>query len=346
LDFAGGGGRLKRKGGGVSMNAAGVWAGLADSAFLAGINDRERDPRRLAVTVAAGACLGMAVAACGLLLILLAYAAIAGVAGHGFDVLAAVAPLIGGAPPASPGVTVLRLVAATGVDGVFMVVFVAFAAVVSGQPAKVYLTAAPHVRWRLLGLAIALSAAAIAPIVLTERLLSADGAPLPILTSDGLTYGLSSLLLIPAAAAEELFFRGWVMRQTAVFLRRPAALIAVTSLIFSALHRDFAPDAFLTRVLMGAGFAYMTLRLGGIELAVGAHAVNNLMIVLFLQPLDAQPSGGAAISGYSLIEYIALAGGYVLITEMVARLPRLRRLAGVKAEEISPSSITSARFKL
>ena len=34
---------------------------------------------------------------------------------------------------------------------------------------------------------------------------------------------------------------------------------------------------------MGAGFAYMTLRLGGIEFSTGVHAANNLLIVLFIQ---------------------------------------------------------------
>jgi hypothetical protein len=121
-------------------------------------------------------------------------------------------------------------------------------------------------------------------------------------------------------------------------------MIGATSLAFSALHFDFSPDAFLTRALMGAGFAYMTLRLGGVEAAAGAHAVNNILIMLFLQPLAPDPQAGAEGSAFWPAEDVALVGGYGLITELVARLPGLRRLAGVRLAEVSPSQDVSAHF--
>ena len=79
----------------------------------------------------------------------------------------------------APGLSVLRLVLATAVDGVFLVVFVAFAAVVVHRPLQTYITAAPRVRWRLLGVGMALAAAAMAPVVLAEHLLVAGGPRLP-----------------------------------------------------------------------------------------------------------------------------------------------------------------------
>jgi membrane protease YdiL (CAAX protease family) len=189
----------------------------------------------------------------------------------------------------------------------------------------------------------------ISPLVAAERLLDPQGGAPPFLAVstlplDRIAYGLSALLLIPAAAAEELLFRGWLLRQAGAFLRRPLPLVAVSALTFSALHFDFAPDAFLTRAVMGAGFAYMTLRLGGIEFSAGAHAVNNLMIVLFLQPLDINPGGRADLSNFSIVEDLVLIGGYVLITELVARSTVLRRLAGVRERELSPAPRISTRF--
>ena len=107
--------------------------------------------------------------------------------------------------------------------------------------------------------------------------------------------------------------------------------------------RDLAGEiAFLTRALMGAGFAYMTLRLGGVEFSTGAHAVNNMMIVLFVQPLAVGAVGGGDMSALSLAEDAALVGGYVLITELVARLPILRRLAGVAVGEVSGPAALAA----
>jgi len=331
------------------MSAQGVWTGLADSAFLAGLDDRERDPARLVTTLLGGVALGLVAAICGLLLVMIAYAILIGAGSRGVEGLLEAARAISDPQAVSPGVTVLRLVVATAVDGVFLLVFVGVAAAMVRQPPRIYLTCAPHVRWRLLLVGMALSAAAMAPIVVAERLVSGDGSAPPFLgvsplIGDRIVYALSSLLLIPAAAAEELFFRGWLLRQTSAFARRPMMLIAVTSLTFSALHFDFNPDAFLTRALMGAGFAYMTLRLGGIEFAAGAHAVNNMLIVLFLQSLSLDQTSAADFSAFSVLEDVALLGGYVLITELIARLPTLRRLAGVRIEELSPAPHVSAHF--
>jgi membrane protease YdiL (CAAX protease family) len=335
------------------MNAPGVWAGMADSVFLAGVNDRERDPARVATAVTGGLAVGCVASACLMVLLLTAYAILIGDGRLGLAGLGAVAGDLTDPRAFSPGITLFRLIFTTGVNGVFWLAFVAFAALALAQPLLVFVTAASHVRWRLLAVGVALSAMVLGPVVIGDRLLTAGGSAPPFLAIspqaiDRVVFALSTLLLIPAAAAEELFFRGWLLRQTGVFLRRPLTLLAVSAIGFSALHFDFSPDAFLSRALMGAGFAYMTLRLGGIEFSTGVHAVNNIMVVLFLQPLTlgqaADTAGGADVSALSLIEDVALVGGYILITELVARSPALRRLAGVKTEEVSRSADVSAHF--
>jgi membrane protease YdiL (CAAX protease family) len=331
------------------MSAPSVWPGLTESAFLAGIDDRERDGARVATTLVGGAVLGLVASVCCLLLVMIAYAILIGEGTRGATVLGDIARAVADPQVVAPGLSVLRLVLATAVDGVFLVVFVAFAAVMVHRPLHTYITAAPRVRWRLLAVAMGLAATAMAPVVLAEHLMVAGGTAPPVLgvsplAGDRVAYALSALLLLPAAAAEELFFRGWLLRQTGAFLRRPAMLIGVTSLTFSALHLDFSPDAFLTRALMGAGLAYMTLRLGGIEFSTGVHAVNNMLIVLFLQPLSLQQSEETTFSAFSVVEDLALIGGYVLITEAVARIEPLRRLAGVRIEEVSRPQDFTAHF--
>jgi hypothetical protein len=181
-----------------------------------------------------------------------------------------------------------------------------------------------------------------APLVIADRLSSPATAPIPMLdvTTDWdgrALYLLAALLLIPAAAAEELMFRGWLLRQLAAFTRHPGVLIVTTALAFSAAHFDFNPDAFLSRALMGAGFAYMTLRLGGIEFSTGAHAANNILIVLFIEPLSVNaPTGsGNVTAGVGLEDFILMLG-YVLITEAVVRIAPLRRWAGVKPNQVAP----------
>ena len=324
------------------MSAAGVWAGLANSAFLADLTDHDRDPVRIAATVLGGVFLGLLAAVACWLAVLTPYTIFTGFGGDILMGLARTARQFADPEAKGLGVTLLRLFESTVTDGAFPLVFVALAAILAGHPFHHYLTVAAKVRWRLLGLGIGLAALAMSPLVILDRLTTSGAAPIPILHiapdwPGKLAYGLSALLLIPAAAAEELMFRGWLLRQTAAFTRRPGVLLIFTALLFSAAHFDFTPDAFLTRALMGAGFAYMTLRLGGIEFSTGAHAANNILIVLLIEPLTLSPTADVtSLSSGALLEDVLLVAGYVAITEAVARVAVLRRLAGVRLEEIAP----------
>ncbi|HEY2177259.1 MAG TPA: CPBP family intramembrane glutamic endopeptidase [Caulobacteraceae bacterium] len=324
------------------MVGAGGWRGLAESAFLADITQRDRDPARIAATVIGGACVGLVAGVACWILVLVPYTFLAGLGGEGLIGLGKVAVKFQDPDAHDLGITVLRLVASTATDGVFPLAFVALAAIISSRPFQHYVTVALKVRWRLVLVGLALTAAAMTPLVIADRLASPGAGPPPLLdiTANwgGRTiYALSALLLIPAAAAEELMFRGWLLRQLAAFTRNPWILILATAIAFAAAHFDFAPDAFLTRALMGAGFAYMTLRLGGIELSTGAHAANNILIVLFIEPLTTTaPSTSRAVSPGVGFEDLILIGGYVLIAEAVVRIPALREWTGVKLGDIAP----------
>ena len=302
------------------MSGVGVVAGLADSDFLSDVDAHDRDTARLAMTLAGGVTLGFVAAT------LVDFA-------------------LGGLPH-----TLKDLLFDTGANGMFWLSFVALAAVIAHHRLRAYLTAAPHIRWRLLALGLGMGLLALAPVVAANVLTapanrSLESAWASIAPNGLLIAVFSTLLLIPAAAAEELFFRGWLLRQTAAFTRRPVVLIVLTAMVFSGFHRDFSPDAFLNRVLMGAGFAYMTLRLGGIEFSAGAHAANNVLVVLFMGPLTLDaPVGGPTFSFGTLISDAAMVAGYVLITETVARLPQLQRWANVRPQDVSPVRVQSPSF--
>ncbi len=302
------------------MSGAGILAGLAESDFLADVDTHDRDTARLALTLAGGVALGFAAAT-----------------------LVDIA--LGGLPH-----TLQELLFDTAANGMFWLTFVALAAVIAHHRLSAYLTGAPSIRWRLLALGLGMALLALTPVVIADVLTAPAGRSLEsawsTIAPNGLVIAvISTLLLIPAAAAEELFFRGWLLRQTAAFTRRPMVLIFFTALVFSAVHRDFNLDGFLTRVLMGAGFAYMTLRLGGIEFSAGAHAANNILVVLFMEPLTLDaPSTGALFSFGSLLSDAAMVAGYVLITECVARLPQLQLWAEVRPQEISPMTTRTPSF--
>lgn len=324
------------------MGVLSVWRGLGASAFLADVSPRDREPARIAAVIIAGACVGLVASVACWILILVPYTVYIGYGREGMLGLGKAALRFEDSHFQGVGITLVRLVASTATDGAFPLAFVSLAAVMTNRPFQHYVTAAPRVRWRLLVLGLGLSFAVIAPLLIAAEIGAPSGSPPPVmsLTPDlarRALYVIAALLLVPSAAAEELMFRGWLMRQIAAFTKSPVALVFATATAFSAAHLDFAPDAFLARVVMGAGFAYMALRLGGLELAVGAHAANNILFILFVAPygVHERAAPGAWFGDFGLV------AGYVVITEAVVRIGPLRRWAGVASDEVSPGEVAA-----
>jgi len=101
------------------------------------------------------------------------------------------------------------------------------------------------------------------------------------------------LMLMPTwATMEELFFRGYLMQSIGLKTRRPVIPIVVSSLIFTFIHL-LNPEVKANPILVpayyfGTGllFAFVTLRDNRLELAIGAHAGNNLFLGLFANYAD------------------------------------------------------------
>jgi membrane protease YdiL (CAAX protease family) len=317
------------------MAVFGVWRGLGASPFLADITPRDHDPARIVATIVAGACVGLVASVACWILVLVPYTYLAGVPGKGMQRLGNAALMFEDTHFHDLGIVLVRLIASTATDGAFPLAFVSLAAVITGRPFLHYLTASSGFRWRLLVTGLGLSCLIVAPLIFAAR----AGGPPPALgvaptLAGRLVYVTAALLLIPSAAAEELMFRGWLMHQLAAFTRRPVALVLITAAAFAAAHFDFAPDAFLSRAVMGAGFAYMALRTGGLELPIGAHAANNILFILFIQPFNL---GGDAAGGDLFLGQVGLAAGYIAVTEAIVRIEPLRRWADVGVAEVSPA---------
>jgi hypothetical protein len=102
-----------------------------------------------------------------------------------------------------------------------------------------------------------------------------------------LVFIILALVLIPIqTSAEELFFRGYILQGFGLRLRNIYILSAISGLLFMLPHL-LNPEAKLNFLLMGltyfsigAVLAYITLRDGRLELALGLHAANNLFTAL------------------------------------------------------------------
>ena len=217
------------------------------------------------------------------------------------------------------------------VNGGMALAFVGVAALLHRRRLASYFTAAPRFRWRLLALGLGLFALTIGPLLLASAALDpkAPGSPLLAVSPDlggRLIYAVMVVVLfLIAAAAEELVFRGWLIKVVGAWFPDPRAVLVISGLLFSAIHFDPNLDAFLVRLAMGVGLAWMTLRLGGIEFAVGAHAANNIIILLFIQPMSLKPEPAHGFPPETLLIAPLMLAGYVALAEIAARWAPLRR---------------------
>ncbi|MBX3652174.1 MAG: CPBP family intramembrane metalloprotease [Burkholderiales bacterium] len=105
-----------------------------------------------------------------------------------------------------------------------------------------------------------------------------------------LPFVAAALLLTPLqCAAEELVFRGYLMQAAGRFCRHPVVPALFSSTLFTLPHLYNPEVAAYGLAIMAANYfamglflAAVTLRDGRLELAIGAHAGNNLLLVLFI----------------------------------------------------------------
>ena len=98
-----------------------------------------------------------------------------------------------------------------------------------------------------------------------------------------------SILLLPLQTSfEELFFRGYLMQGIGVAARNKLTPLIITSLMFGLMHA-FNPEIekigySVLSVYIGIGFflGIITLMDDGMELALGFHAANNMLIALLV----------------------------------------------------------------
>ncbi len=98
-----------------------------------------------------------------------------------------------------------------------------------------------------------------------------------------------AVLLVPIQTTwEELFFRSYMMQGLGLMAGNRAAPLIITSVVFGLMHilnPEITKMGYIVMVwYIGTGFllGIMTLMDEGIELAVGFHAANNLVIALLV----------------------------------------------------------------
>lgn len=159
-------------------------------------------------------------------------------------------------------------------------------------------------------------------------------------TSTLLVLAALSVLLIPLQAAyEEILFRGYLMQGFAVLARNRWVPIVVTSLMFGLMHSlnpEVKEYGFLTMIpqyiFFGLVFAVLTMFDDGIELAIGAHAANNVFLSVFLTHKDSALQTPAMYEQLEIYPWKDFAGlvvmsvVFVIIMAVVYRWKDIRKL--------------------
>ncbi len=222
-----------------------------------------------------------------------------------------------------------------------MIAVLAGAVVVYRRPARSWITSAPRFRWRLFWVGLVLFGLILGVTASIPE--AAHGWPdRPIfLKADEavrirIAYVAVMLVALPAAAAfEEVLCRGWLLQVSAAFTRGLPAILLFNSLIFALLHVDPDPGRNLARAVLGMALSWGVLRTGGLEIGIGIHAANNLVILMLAQTPQ-QSQTPAVSSPLAVAVNLSASLAAVAVVELVMRWAPLRRWSGLEADSGPP----------
>ncbi|MBN1427451.1 MAG: CPBP family intramembrane metalloprotease [Anaerolineae bacterium] len=164
-----------------------------------------------------------------------------------------------------------------------------------GRSPKSLITPFNRIDWHRVGLAFVIWMAVVALISMVEFLIWPDTFRFSCQPGRYLAFLFVPLIFTPIQiAAEELFFRGYILQGMGLLTRNRLLLIGISSLLFLLPHLG-NPEFYLGEnvwsncILTGLGIlvfgvllAWATLKDQTLEAALGLHAANNLFVGLLV----------------------------------------------------------------
>jgi membrane protease YdiL (CAAX protease family) len=160
---------------------------------------------------------------------------------------------------------------------------------IHARPFRSLTTPGPRVNWRRLSIGFVFWFIIAGLISIFEAILYPGRYIFTFNTSQFLIFTLFAVLLIPIqTSCEELFFRGYLMQGLGLRIRNIIVLPVIPGIVFAVLHFG-NPEMAVTSefwllaasyFLIGVFAALITLLDGGLELALGLHAANNIYTAL------------------------------------------------------------------
>lgn len=171
---------------------------------------------------------------------------------------------------------------------------------VHGRPLRSLVTWDNKVNWRRIGLGFGVWSGLIVVGTLVEYLLSPGDFTVSFDPRVFIPFAVLAILITPIqTTSEELFFRGYLVQAGSLISRNWLFLSIWSGVLFTLVHLA-NPELgtnfmllLLTYFVLGAFLAWISLKDGTIELAIGIHAANNIaagLIVTFPESVLPSPA--------------------------------------------------------
>lgn len=154
---------------------------------------------------------------------------------------------------------------------------------IHGRPLRSVVTGEKSVSWRRMGVGFGIWLGLLVVGTLLEYLVWPDSFTITFNPGVFFPFAILAILITPIqTTCEELFFRGYLVQAGSLINRNWIFLSILSGVLFALPHianpevaSNFA-IVLLTYFVLGAFLAWISLKDGTIELAIGVHAANNL----------------------------------------------------------------------
>jgi len=182
----------------------------------------------------------------------------------------------------------------------------------------------PRIRWRYLFGCLAIAAVALNGVMLLSTTV---GKPLSVQTQQDFWAFLAVIVLTSPiqAAAEEIFFRGYLLQALGSLVARPWFGVIASSVVFALLHGTQNVPLFVDRLAFGLLAGLLVWRTGGLEAGIAAHVINNVFAYL-IAGLTTSVAALKAIKGIGWVDAAFDVGGFALFAVLAYVLARLMKL--------------------
>ena len=182
----------------------------------------------------------------------------------------------------------------------------------------------PRIRWRYLFGCLAIAAVALNGVMLLSTTV---GKPLSVQTQQDFWAFLAVIVLTSPvqAAAEEIFFRGYLLQALGSLVARPWFGVIASSVVFALLHGTQNVPLFVDRLAFGLLAGLLVWRTGGLEAGIAAHVINNVFAYL-IAGLTTSVAALKAIKGIGWVDTALDVGGFAVFAVLAYALSRVMKL--------------------